>query len=510
MNFQEEFRGKFGNKFDWLCLKDVVVKKKDKTCIITFLEPSTIEGLSDAQKMEIVEWLKDLLQLEKLQLKVKFMKVYVEERLILKAVKTFFEKKYKVITPYLNDESFKIKITPIDVIVDIVVSEKMVDFFNDHKICGELSKYLKSNFLVEFVTNVTANPEIVDEVDIKNVEMKTTHKVAKRYNVEIVKEVIGKGILPKPEYLSNIKSTKDSVIVAGFINKFERHEYIAKSGRYLGQARTFFTFVLEDEKGKMECIYFCGKTNIPVMEKLEDFMFVLLHGDVKPNKMGKLSLVVDKIALASKLEKTPMKIEEPKHDKKVVQIERIFSEEQDSMFKQKCRYNNNVAGKNIVVFDIETTGLSTDEDEIIELGAVKICDGKIVEKFSTFAKPSIEIPYEVVNLTGITDEMVDKAPPIEWVLEEFYDFVQGCVLCGHNIINFDIKFIRRLGREFGIEFDNPLLDTYNLARTSGLRTTKFNLGTVTKLLGISLEGAHRAWNDAFATAQVLLKLSEVK
>ncbi|MGN1201430.1 MAG: PolC-type DNA polymerase III [Candidatus Caccovivens sp.] len=509
MNFEQEFRAKFGDKYDWLSLKDVVVKKEG-ICTITFLEPSTCQGVSESDKKEIIDWLKQTLQLEKMQLKVKFMKSFVEERLILKAIKTFFEKKYKIITSYLNDESFDVKITPIDVIVNIVLSERMINFFAEHKVSPELAKYLKSNFLVEFVINLTESEKVIDEVDIENVKMRTTLKPIKRYNVEIVKEVIGKGITPKPEYLSFIKSAKDSVIVAGFIQHLERRDFVAKSGKNVGQSRAYYSFVLEDEKGKIDCIHFCAKKNIAVMDALEDCMYVLLHGDVKLNKMGKLCLYVDKIALANKIEEIPTEVEPPKHDTNVVPIEKLLATEQDSMFEQSAKYNDSIIGKTIVVFDIETTGLDDENDQIIELGAVKVCDGNIIEKFSTFVKPTKKIPYEVVKLTGITQEMVEDAPPIEWVIQEFYEFTRGCTLCGHNIIGFDIKFVKREGQALGLDFDNPIIDTLNLARVARLKTTRFNLGTVTKLLGITLEGAHRAWNDAYATAQVLLKLSERK
>ena len=94
-------------------------------------------------------------------------------------------------------------------------------------------------------------------------------------------------------------------------------------------------------------------------------------------------------------------------------------------------------------------------------------------------------------------------------IKDFYDFTRGCVLSGHNVIGFDIKFIRREGESIGLVFDNELIDTLNEARMAKLKITRYNLGTVVKALGLTLEGAHRAWNDAYATAQVLLKLNEV-
>ena len=172
--------------------------------------------------------------------------------------------------------------------------------------------------------------------------------------------------------------------------------------------------------------------------------------------------------------------------------------------------NDTIKGKTYVVFDIETTGLDVSSDEITEIGAVKIVDGQIKEKFASFVKPTKSIPREVTELTGITNEMVADAPEAEFVLQEFYDFAKDAILCGHNIIGFDLKIVKRMGNEVGIDFDNEVLDTLNLARVSHLLVSNFKLGTIVKYLGLTLEGAHRAWNDAYATAEVLLKLCEKK
>lgn len=510
MNFEQDFYSTFGEKYDYLHLKEVVVNKHEGKCVVTFLYPSSEKDLKDEDKKEIIDWLNENLKFESLKLKVKFLKTYLEERLILKAVQTFFEKHFKLITTYLNKENFSVKITPIDVVVDIELSARLNNFFSEHKIVGKLSKFLKENFLVEFVVNLIENQNIIDEVDIENVQMKTTYKAPQRYNVEIVKEVVGKDIVPKPEYISFITKPKTSVIVAGFIKKIERKDFTIKKGVREGQTKAYFNFQIADRKGKLDCIYFCPKKNEKNMEALEEFMFVLLHGDVRLNQLNKLCLYVDKIALAAETEKKEDFVSQNvvKFEGTVVEIEKITALEQNSMFELKSKYNNKISGRTIVVFDIETTGLDPNTDQIIELGAVKIENGNIVEKFSTFVKPTKKIPYEVVKLTGITDEMVEDAPPIDLVIKDFYEFTRGCVLCGHNMIGFDIKFVRREGDILGLVFDNELVDTLNEARVARLKISRFNLATVVKALGLTLEGAHRAWNDAYATAQVLLKLNE--
>ena len=95
-----------------------------------------------------------------------------------------------------------------------------------------------------------------------------------------------------------------------------------------------------------------------------------------------------------------------------------------------------------VVFDLETTGFSSVKDKIIEIGAVKVADGKITDKFSTFVNPKRPIPFEITQLTSITDQMVMEAPAIETVLPQFLEFVGDAVLVAHNA-SFDVGFIEQ-------------------------------------------------------------------
>lgn len=512
MIFEEEFYQNFGEKYKNLHLKEVVVKKSLGICTITFLYPSSEKELVDAEKKEIIDFLKTNLKFEKLDLKVKFMRVFVEEKLIMKSLVSFFETRYKLISTYLKEENFRIKITPIDVLISIVASTRIEQFFCDHKIVAELSKCLKDNYLTEFVVTLDVDEKINDDVDIVNVDIKTYYKPTRRYQVEVLKDIVGKNNMTNPEYISFITSPKEAVVVAGFINKFARKDYVVKSGSNVGKEKAMYTFVLEDEKGSIDCIYFSSKTNQQVMDSLEDTMYVLVHGDVEVSKFsGRLQLKVDKLSLATKMEEI---VEAPKVDLSqksgVVEIEKLTTLSQDNMFGGEIEYNDTIKGKTYVVFDIETTGLDVTTDEITEIGAVKIVDGKIKEKFNSFTKTTKPIPKEVMQLTGITNEMIDCAPSAELVLHDFYEFSRGAILCGHNIIGFDLKIVKRMGNEFGIDFDNEVLDTLNLARQSHLLVSNFKLGTIVKYLGLTLEGAHRAWNDAYATAEVLLKLCEKK
>ena len=157
-----------------------------------------------------------------------------------------------------------------------------------------------------------------------------------------------------------------------------------------------------------------------------------------------------------------------------------------------------------VVFDIETTGFSAERDRIIEIGAVRISNGKIKDTFSAFVNPKCKIPERIRELTGITDDMVADAPFISEVLPEFLDFVSDAVLVAHNA-EFDMSFVIRKGEELGIERAYTYVDTLGMARVLMKNIAKFSLDNVAKNLKISLKNHHRAVDDAGCAAEIFLK-----
>ncbi|EPR10226.1 PolC-type DNA polymerase III [Ruminiclostridium papyrosolvens] len=156
-----------------------------------------------------------------------------------------------------------------------------------------------------------------------------------------------------------------------------------------------------------------------------------------------------------------------------------------------------------VVFDIETTGLNPHQDRITEIGAVKVRNGQIVDRFSAFVNPEVSIPSFIVKLTGITDDMVKDAPPIEQVLNEFMEFIQGSVLVAHNA-NFDVGFIKQNAKLMGEKVKNPYIDTLELCRKMFPELGRYKLNIVAKHLKIELENHHRAVDDSMATAKIFM------
>ena len=161
-----------------------------------------------------------------------------------------------------------------------------------------------------------------------------------------------------------------------------------------------------------------------------------------------------------------------------------------------------------VVFDLETTGTSCNSDEVIEISAIKVKDGEVVDEFTSLVNPERPIPFYASQVNGITDDMVIDAPTFDIVLREFLEFTGDAVLVGHNIHSFDMKFIYRdAERYYGQTITNDYIDTLTMARQRLQELDHHKLVDLAEHYGISAEGAHRALNDCRMNQQVFERLN---
>ncbi len=161
-----------------------------------------------------------------------------------------------------------------------------------------------------------------------------------------------------------------------------------------------------------------------------------------------------------------------------------------------------------VVFDLETFGLNSHKNEIIEIGAIKLKGTRIVDTFSSFVNPNKIIPKRISELTHITQDMVDNAPTIEDVLPKFLEFTKDAVMVAHNSA-FDMGFIRRDAKKYmGIDYKPPVIDTLQMARDLYPDLKGYNLDRLNKTFKLSLENHHRAIDDAQSTAKLFIMFLE--
>lgn len=163
--------------------------------------------------------------------------------------------------------------------------------------------------------------------------------------------------------------------------------------------------------------------------------------------------------------------------------------------------------RELTAFDIETTGLKPSKDKIIEIGAVKVKDGKITDEFSELINPEISIPTKITSLTGISDTMTENADTAENVIRRFIQFLGEDIILGHNVL-FDYSFIKAFLQAQKIGFERQGIDTLGIARKCHPELKSRSLENMCRYYKIQNKNAHRALDDAKAAFELFRKLSE--
>lgn len=157
--------------------------------------------------------------------------------------------------------------------------------------------------------------------------------------------------------------------------------------------------------------------------------------------------------------------------------------------------------KDYIAFDLETTGLDAENDSIIEIGALKVIDGKVSERFMEFVKPDKPISTMITGITGITNDMVKNARATDEIIRDFIRFCGDYILVGHNIL-FDYKFVKKYATSYGYPFEKEGIDTLQIARKTLRHLESKSLGCLCEYYQITNQAAHRAYHDALATAKI--------
>ena len=162
--------------------------------------------------------------------------------------------------------------------------------------------------------------------------------------------------------------------------------------------------------------------------------------------------------------------------------------------------------KSYIAFDVETTGLNPQENEIIEIGALRVREGKVAGRFMEFIRPLSPISPSITALTGITNEMVAGARPRCSVVSDFLDFCGEDVLIGHNV-SFDYSFMKCSAAKDGLPFEKLGIDTLRIAQAVLTDLPSKSLGSLCEHYNIKNQSAHRAYHDALATAKLYQTLA---
>ncbi len=399
---------------------------------------------------------------------------------------------------------------PIDVVFNndlLTVTFTMEKFMHDYAVESSLEKEL-----LAFLDTIVLEEIEITYVELPNSEgkqIKQTEYFAETIRTiptEIIKCYTRNEFGPV-RYIYDIKDKElASVTVCGKISGI-RARYIEKIDK------TVYSFTINDTTSTMKVKYFARKNkNFDWEEVFVDDATLMIMGAVQMDKFEN-GLVLSAIRIATcnaDYSGIDLKSNFNKEysDYRYIFPEQCHNIEQDNFLEDKD-VPERLLKNEYCVFDIETTGLNFSTDEIIEIGAVKIVNGVFTESFSTFVRPNSPVPENIEKLTGIKNEDVALAPQLCDVIPDFYKFTRGTILVGHNIIGFDLIMLNANAQRVKYEFNNDAVDTYLMARNL-LGGSKNKLIDVCNKLGVPLIGAHRAVNDAEATAKCFLKLIKME
>ena len=302
-------------------------------------------------------------------------------------------------------------------------------------------------------------------------------------------------------YMADLVKEMAGVTICGTVAYMEERE--TKNGK------PYFSFSLSDGSAQMRCSYFSKKATVEKVRAIRQGDSICLTGD---NELynGSLSFRAKQVDYGRPPEGF---VPEERPSRPVPANYKAVFPVPVSDFVQGTLFGETglpeeFKKREFVVFDLETTGLNTTPamgamDRIIELGAVKIREGRISEKLSTFVACPVRLSDEIVKITGITDDMLVGAPSLSDVIADFYKFSAGCSLVAHNM-GFDYKFISYYGGEEGYRFDQKQYDTLVMSQKM-LRLSHHRLNDVADFFGFTFHH-HRAFDDAFVTAKIFIEL----
>lgn len=492
--------------YQGLKFKDAEYHEKTNTCVINFLYNPESFTPSEEKNAEIKQKLEDIVG-NYVGYSLNFVKCPLDKHAIANHTYTAITNNFPAISQNFTFDDITVNIENMKVELILNLTPTAYDYAYGNREQFIADK-LKESFLADFEIKFTKKEGSVASTDIikNNAELMSSIKVAEEktvYEIKDIANIIGNNDYSLAIDYSKINSPLENVVICGEVTNCERRTYkrnVTKNGESKEVERTFYSFAIKNENKVLYCSIFPRQADETKGDLIEVGMKVSCFGSFREFN-GKLNFTANTIARCNyKREEIKSALKPVNESYHTVFPEKYIDYEQSGLFDEEKHFDGT-----FVVFDLETTGLESIRDEIIEIGACKIVDGRIDEVFSTFVNPNRHIPKEITALTGIDDSMVANAPTINYVLPDFYKFCYGSTMVGHNV-SFDIGFIYAAGKKLSYNFDNPLKDTMEMARQKLPGLKNYKLGTVVERLNVVLDNAHRAINDATATAKVFIKL----
>lgn len=388
--------------------------------------------------------------------------------------------------------------------VDIRAENEVCKHLNGERFFEELQKYLDRRFCENFVFSFTPRADENDLTALKQpkVDVARIEAIPLRYfKVGAVTRLFDNDETDEALYIADALEHTGETAVAGKVVSVRQRE--TKTGK------PFYIVDISDGTGRISGTVFSTKEIIRKMEKVQEGSEIIAVGKCETvNGYHRFTIKsINYCEFPKNFVYVERQSRRPPETYLTVQPSEIEEIRQTDMFSDQT-LPECFKGTSIVVVDLETTGTSPADDKVTEIGAVKIIDGKIVCKFATMVNPERKIPERVVELTGITDDMVADAPKFEDVAGDLYKFCYGSIIVAHNL-PFDYTFIKNLSKPLGYVYENRGMDTLDMSRALVKGLPNYQLNTVCGHFGIEFLH-HRAYSDALATAQMFIELIRIK
>jgi DNA polymerase III epsilon subunit family exonuclease len=446
---------------------------------------------------------------------VKIIKRVPDSEILRRKIYEYVSDRFPAAAAFLAPENIEVEMlsSGAHFYVDIASGEQSL--FSSGRILDEISKYLQSGYCGTFYGNVRVVEKAEPDVAILEEEPQTEDVVAaeiRRFPICDYEKLDGADALPKyATYIADCHNEEGPYAVCGVITYIEERQYVKhneKTGEDVQKSR--FSISLSDTTGNLRTTYFPKKATVDKVRELQVGDKIVILGE-NEEYMGNRSFKASRINYGNPPEGFEPQARKGKPVPKFYHT--VFPEPYvdytQAGFFDMMDKPEDLKKHTFVVFDLETTGLNNNPamgkmDKIIEIGAVKIVGGEMTEKFSTFVACDEKLSKEIIDLTGICDEDLVGAPTIELAIADFYKFIDGAYLVGHNV-TFDYRFVQYYGEQHGYMIDKRQFDTLTLAQEL-LRgkLPNYKLNSVADYYGFTFNH-HRAFDDACVTAKVFIE-----
>ena len=393
-------------------------------------------------------------------------------------------------------KKIKYELVVLDTVKEYLERTDVINLLNTH-LESEYCNFFEGELRVSSVDNSEPTYEdfSVSESDVSDLKVRTV-KMA-----EVVKFSDDENY-DTATYIQDGESIVGKCYFAGTV--IEKEERVSKKGN------TYYRITLDDKSGKISGSYFTSdKNKLQKLQKLDVGSVVITRGEIDVYG-GRPSYIIKGFHFCEfpkdfKPEPRPSK--KPPEKYTIVFPTPCETSKQDDFFTKDQNLPSWLLEKEFVVVDIETTGTDVTSDKITEIGAVRIKNGVICESFQTLVDPEVSLSKKIVDLTGITDEMLVGQPKIHEVYPDFVKFLGDSVFIAHNA-DFDYRFLKSVGKDQGYYLSNECEDTMIISRKKLPWLSNHKLNTICGHFGIEFRH-HRALSDAFATAEAFIELAKL-